>query len=301
MLGFILTLVFAAIAIAGVFASRAYKEESGEPNIGKFVAWLFAGLTVVGLGFTTVTIVKATEVGVPVALGKVGAPLGSGVHLVTPWTRVESYPIRPVAVELAGDSTILARTSDAGQMRVEVATRWQVDPAKAADLYLQVRTGDDEFISESLVVKNLRQAVGVVYSRTPNLEAVNDRENVALQIQEQLQKQLDSYGVIVEDVNLRSVEPDEKTADTISQFARQQQATRIAEEGKKTAKIEAQRRSIEAKGLKRAARVFASVSPAQADVLCQQAWERMQAKALEAGNTLYTSPCGTGGATRLVK
>jgi regulator of protease activity HflC (stomatin/prohibitin superfamily) len=133
-------------------------------------------------------------------------------------------------------------------MQVEVAARWKVLPADAKNLFMQVRTGDDDRISQDIVVKNLRQAVGSVYSVTGNLDALNDRTKTTQAIKDQLQEQLTAYGIQIEDVNLRSVEPDEKTANTIALYASQQQATRIAEEAKKTATIESQRRLIEAQG-----------------------------------------------------
>lgn len=240
--------------------------------------------------------VGATEVGIPVSFGTVGDPLNPGVHFVAPWVNVETYPTRPVTVELAGDSKIVARTGDAGQMAVEVAARWKVDPARARDLYLQVRTGDDERISNEIVTKNLRQAVGQVYSVTGNLDAINDRTQVTEEIRAQLADQLAAYGITVEDINLRSVEPDEKTAATIAAYASQQQATRIAEEAKKTAEIEAQRRLIEANGLQAAADAVSEVSDAQARVLCMQVWQQTMAKAIDANQPVYTSPCTSSNA-----
>lgn len=252
------------------------------------VAFLFIG---------TFRTVGATEVGIPVSFGTVGEPLNPGIHFVAPWVNVETYPTRPVTVELAGDSKIVARTGDAGQMAVEVAARWKVDPTRARDLYLQVRTGDDERISNEIVTKNLRQAVGQVYSVTGNLDAINDRTKVTQEIKDQLTEQLAAYGITVEDINLRSVEPDEKTAATIAAYASQQQATRIAEEAKKTAEIEAQRRLIEANGLQAAADAVNSVSDAQAAILCMQVWQQTVAKAIEAGQPVYTSPCGGASTT----
>jgi regulator of protease activity HflC (stomatin/prohibitin superfamily) len=191
-------------------------------------------------------------------------------------------------VELAGDEKIVARTADAGQMGVEVAARWKVDPAKAKELYMQVRTGDDDRISQDIVVKNLRQAVGQVYSVTGNLDALNDRTKTTEAIKQQLDEQLTKYGIVIEDVNLRSVEPDEKTANTIALYASQQQATRIAEEAKKTATIEAQRRLIEAQGLESAARAVSGISQEEAAVLCIQVWQQT---VTNSNTPVYTSPC----------
>ena len=179
-------------------------------------------------------------------------------------------------------------------MSVEIAARWKVDPSRAKDLYMQVRTGDDTRISEDIVVKNLRQAVGQVYSMTSNLDAINDRDKTTAEILNQLNKQLSAYGIIIEDVNLRSVEPDAKTAATIATFASQQQATRIAEEAKKTAAIEAERRVIEAEGLEKSAKALANMSPTQIKVLCMQVWQQVVTKAVDEHVAVYTNPCSDG-------
>jgi regulator of protease activity HflC (stomatin/prohibitin superfamily) len=195
---------------------------------------------------------------------------------------------------------VVARTADAGQVRTEVAARWNVDPARARDLYMQVRTGDDEKISQDVVVKNLRQAVGSVYSRMGTLTALNDRARTTSSIRDSLAEQLAPYGIDVEDVNLRSAEPDERTAAVVARRAQQEQETQIAVEAKKTALVEAQRRKIEADGLRDAATALRGITPAEAGILCQQVWERAVARTSEAGTSLYTSPCGGGSAGVIV-
>jgi regulator of protease activity HflC (stomatin/prohibitin superfamily) len=256
--------------------------------------------TVLATGLSTAKVVGPTEVGVPVSFGNVGEPMQPGLTFVAPWVDVETYPTRPVTVELSGDSTIVARTADAGQMRVEVAARWKVNPQNAKNLYLQVRTGDDDRISQDIVVKNLRQAVGQVYSVTGNLDALNDRTKATRAIYDQLNEQLQPYGIIIEDINLRSVEPDEKTANTIALYASQQQATRIAEEAKKTATIEAQRRLIEAQGLEQSANAVTNIDADSAKILCMQIWQQVVGKGIEAGVPIYTNPCGVDGSVSVL-
>lgn len=298
--------VFAIIALISVVvavkASKTIKSSDQYEDDAVFIrrAGIITGsvtgaLAVIVLFVSTFTVIGATNVGVPISFGQVGEPLNPGVHFVAPWVRVEDYPTRPVTVELAGENLVLARTAGAGALRVEVAVRWKVDPSRAKDLYLQVRTGDDDRISREIVEKNLRQAVGEIYQMTANLDATQNRDKVTADILARLNTQLDAYGITIEDVNLRSVEPDDKTAETISQLSRQEQATRIAEEGKRTAAVEAERRSIEAEGIRLAAELLAGIAPTAADILCQQAWERQQGAANSAGRSLFTTPCGNGG------
>lgn len=272
----------------------SYGDEINPKRIARITSAILGLVTVVTLFATTFTIVKATEVAVPVSFGQVSDPLRSGVHFVAPWVSVETYPTRPVTIELSGNEKILARTADAGQMTVEIAARWRVEASEAKQLYLQVRTGDDDRISQDIVVKNLRQAVGQVYSVTGNLDALNDRVKTTQAIMEQMAVQLKKYGITIEDINLRSVEPDEKTAATISQYASQQQATRIAEEAKKTATIEAERRVIEAQGLKRSAAAAGGMSASELQSVCMQVWQQVVTRGIDKGVTVYTNPCAAG-------
>ena len=287
----IAALIGLALAIFGKDSEDKYSK-----TYYRLTGWIVFGVSllfVVIIGAASmIKIVGPTEVGVPVSFGTVGDPIKSGFNVTAPWVDVETYPTRPVTVELAGDQVILARTADAGQMSVEVAVRWKVNPADAKELFMQVRTGDDDRISQDIVAKNLRQAVGQVYSTTANLDAMNDRTKATNAIKEQLQEQLDAYGIQVEDVNLRSVEPDAATAATISKFSSQQQATRIAEEAKKTATIESQRRLIEAQGLEQAANAVADIDSDSAKVLCMQIWQQVVSKGIEQGVAIYTNPCG---------
>ena len=304
----ILAVLFISTIVAAVVSTKlsnkaadSYGDEINPKRIARITSAVIGLITLVTLFGTTFTIVKATEVAVPVAFGQVSDPLKSGVHFVAPWVSVETYPTRPVTIELSGGDKILARTADAGQMTVEVAARWRVEASQAKQLYLQVRTGDDDRISQDIVIKNLRQAVGQVYSVTGNLDALNDRVKTTQAILGQMNIQLKKYGITIEDINLRSVEPDEKTAATISQYASQQQATRIAEEAKKTATIEAERRIIEAQGLKKSANAAGGMSASELQSVCMQVWQQVVTKGIEKGVTVYTTPCGNSATTVIAK
>jgi regulator of protease activity HflC (stomatin/prohibitin superfamily) len=287
------------------FTSKLPKESNGDfenpKAVGKIVTSVLGVITAFITFFATFVIVPATEVGVPVSFGHVGEHINPGIHFVTPWTVVDKYPTRPVTVQLTGNEKVIARTADAGQMSVEIAARWRVEPLDAKTLYFQSRTGDINAISDTIVLPNLRQAVGQVYSITGNLDAISDRERVAEDIRKQLNKQLEHYGIIVDSVSMRSVEPDNATAATISQFASQQQATRIAEEAKKTATIEAERRIIEAQGLKKAAAAAGGMSTSEMQSVCMQVWQQVITKGIEKGVSVYTNPCSNSSTTVIAK
>jgi regulator of protease activity HflC (stomatin/prohibitin superfamily) len=278
-----------------------YGDEINPKRITRLVGAVFAGLAVIFTFASTFVVVPATEVGVPVAFGHVSEHLNPGVHFVAPWVTVDKYPTRPVTVQLTGNEKVIARTADAGQMQVEVAARWRVEKQDAKTLYFQSRTGDIGSISDTIVLPNLRQAVGQVYSVTGNLDAISDRERVAEDIRKQLNKQLSHYGIVVDSVAMRSVEPDNATAATISQFASQQQATRIAEEAKKTATIEAERRIIEAQGLKKSAQAAGGMTASEMQSVCMQIWQQVVTRGIDKGVTVYTNPCTSSATTVIAK
>lgn len=285
-----ITLVVLALVTVGCIIGSAVAKDS-EARTGALViagcAFVIGGLVA---AFNMVTIVQGYEVGVPVAFGKVGAPLRSGLHVVAPWTKVETYPIRPLAVP---DVKITARTSQAGQVNVTAGARWSVVPANAGELYFQVRTGDEEQISSAIVDKALGQVVGNVFATMTNANAVSDRTGAERDLRAALADQLKPYGIQVDSLFLRSVEPDAKTADSIARLAAQQRATEIAVEATKTAGEQAKQRLIEAQGLKAAAAQVAGLTPTEVLALCALGWERQQQNATDAKVSMYTTPCGS--------
>ncbi len=286
-------------SLIGLLISRKSTDtDSKMIGTGASLGFLVVGFVV--LFFSTFTIVQATQVGVPVSFGHVGKPLDNGVHFVAPWTSVEEYPIRPLTVQLTGHEKVIARTADAGQMSVEIAARWRVEKQDAEKLYYQSRTGDLNAISDNIVLPNLRQAVGQIYSVTGNLDAISNRDKVAEDIRLQLNKQLVPYGIIVDTVSMRSVEPDAATASTISLYASQQQATRIAQEATKTATIEAQRRLIEAQGLKTAASAASGMTASELQSICMQVWQQVISKGIDKGVPVYTNPCSSSTSSVIV-
>jgi regulator of protease activity HflC (stomatin/prohibitin superfamily) len=309
MLSTIFLAVLLVATITGALVSFKLEKEKKDgygdvinpKKIGFIVTGVFAFITAIFAFSSTFVIVPATEVGVPVAFGHVSEHLNPGAHFVAPWVTVDKYPTRPVTVQLTGNEKVIARTADAGQMQVEVAARWRVEKQDAKTLYFQSRTGDIGSISDTIVLPNLRQAVGQVYSVTGNLDAISDRERVAEDIRKQLNKQLVHYGIVVDSVAMRSVEPDAATAATISQFASQQQATRIAEEAKKTATIEAERRIIEAQGLKKSAQAAGGMTASEMQSVCMQVWQQVVTRGIDKGVTVYTNPCTSTGTTVIAK
>lgn len=298
MLSIIGIIVLAGTAILAFLGGRAIRKENLEDRESvDHIAWFaISGAAGVGalvwLALAATVIVGAAEVGVPITFGRAGQPLSSGFHVKAPWTAVESFPIRPFGVP---DVEITARTAQAGQVKAVVGARWHVDPARARDTYLQVRTGDEDRITKEVVDKALGQATGNVFVTRDNLTATTDRRGVEEALLVEVNRLVAPFGVVADNVFVRAVEPDGKTADALARVAAQQRETEIAVESQGTAREQAKARFLEAEGLKAAAGQVPAMSEQQVTALCLQAWERMAAKAIAAGVPLYTAPCGGSG------
>jgi regulator of protease activity HflC (stomatin/prohibitin superfamily) len=282
----LLILMYLALAI-GLYAHFRITEP-GVRRRSTILLSVFASIAVVITFFSTFTLVRAVEVGVPVTFGSVGRPLPPGIHFTLPWTDVETYPTRPLNVDVRAQ----VRTADAGKVTVTATGRWNVSVTNARELYFQVRTGDEERISEEVVSRNLSQAIGDVYNDVSNVDATK-RDGRADAIKARVQTLLRTYGIDIVAIQLREVEPDPVTAQSIADFAAQQRKTKIAEEGNKTAAADATRRLTEANGIKRAAAQLSGISPIAAQLLCVQEWTN----AVSAGRLIYTNPCTGSGVT----
>lgn len=284
-------IVILAIVTAWIFFFRSKVDPEGKED--RQILTISGALSAAALSVTvflcTFTVVQGYEVGVPVTFGNVGKPMNSGAHVMAPWTRVETYPTRPLTVP---DVQIKARTSQGGMFTITIGARWSVDRAGARELYFQARTGDEEEITKKIVDKALGQTTQNVYSRLDNAAAINDRAGVEHKLLDELSKQLKQFGITANSIFLREVEPDKATASTIAQLTAQQQATKVAIASQQTATERAKAQRITADGLRAAAAATPpNLTPQQVQLLCLQAWERQVSEATSRGVIVYTAPC----------
>jgi regulator of protease activity HflC (stomatin/prohibitin superfamily) len=288
------TIIAGFLILAGVFSfitSRTAKDrdvKSGGAVVGAVLLVMGILLTLFKMTFY----VSATEVGVPVTLGKVGPSVSSGFHLKNPLTNIITLPVRPYT--LPEDITVSARTSQGGNVSAKYGARWQVDKNEAGNVYLQVRTGDEEKISKDLVEKSLATAVGNVYVKYDNATATTARVEAETAVLTEVNRLLDPYGVNVTQVFLRQVDPDEKTKDSLNRLSASKNETLIAQQNVQTATAQAQAAAEAAKGAKSATdQIPQNLTPAQVTLYCAQLWADAQAAATAKGVTLWTTPCGS--------
>ncbi|MFI8963516.1 SPFH domain-containing protein [Streptomyces sp. NPDC053493] len=240
-------------------------------------------------------VISAYEVGVPVAFGKVGTPMTSGMHLTSPFTNVTTFSTRPVDLNLSDKDVVEVRSSQGGVMYAEVTVKWAVHPSKAVELYKLA--GSEDAIQQRLVYPDSREIVRNVFARyTSEQGYASDREKINAEIAGLIKERLAPRGIDVTTVNLRNVKPSQALQDQIDRKIQQQQATERALEASRTAKAEADRRRIEAEGIARANKILnESLTDKVLMNQCIDAYKEASAK-----NPVYAVPCGSGGSNPLI-
>lgn len=109
------------------------------------VALLFA---FVFLGFKSITTVAPGEVGVPVTFGTAGSSLGSGLHLINPFTNVHTVSVQNQVYVLVanpsegtpGDDSVEVRGSDQATGRVNARLTYHQTAGNATSVYKRYGT-----------------------------------------------------------------------------------------------------------------------------------------------------------------
>ncbi|MEV4936376.1 prohibitin family protein [Streptomyces zaomyceticus] len=287
---FVIAILLLIAAVVLFFVARSNDSKGLKLGaLGAVVAGLFS------LVASMTYVISAYEVGVPVAFGKVGTPMTSGMHVKSPFTDVTTFSTRPVDLNLSDKDVVEVRSSQGGVMYVEVTVKWAVVPNKAVELYKLA--GSEDAIQQRLVFPDSREIVRNVFARyTSEQGYASDREKINAEIGTLIKERLTPRGIDVTTVNLRNVKPSEALQGQIDRKIQQQQATERATEAARTAKAEADRRRIEAEGIARANKILNdSLTDRVLANQCIDAFKEAAAK-----NPVYAVPCGNGSSTPVI-
>lgn len=287
---FVIAILLLIAAVVLYFVARS--------NDSKGLKLGAVGAVVIGLFSLVVSmtyVISAYEVGVPVAFGKVGSPMTSGMHVKSPFTDVTTFSTRPVDLNLSDKDVVEVRSSQGGVMYVEVTVKWAVVPTKAVELYKLA--GSEDAIQQRLVYPDSREIVRNVFARyTSEQGYATDREKINAEIGVLIKERLVPRGIDVTTVNLRNVKPSDALQGQIDRKIQQQQATERALEAARTAKAESDRRRIEAEGIARANKILNdSLTDKVLMNQCIDAFKEAAAK-----NPIYTVPCANGASAPVI-
>ncbi|WP_309051634.1 prohibitin family protein [Streptomyces sp.] len=287
---FVVAILLLIAAVVLFFVARANDSKGLRlGSLGAVVAGVFS------LVASMTYVISAYEVGVPVAFGKVGSPMTSGMHLKSPFTDVTTFSTRPVDLNLSDKDVVEVRSLQGGVMYAEVTVKWAVVPSKSVELYKLA--GSEDAIQQRLVYPDSREIVRNVFARyTSEQGYATDREKINAEIGVLIKERLAPRGIDVTTVNLRNVKPSDALQNQIDRKIQQQQATERATEAARTAKAEADRRRIEAEGIARANKILNdSLSDKVLLNQCIDAYKEAAAK-----NPVYAVPCGNAGSAPVI-
>lgn len=199
------------------------------------LALLAIGLVLLVL--STLRVIGATAVGIPVTFGSVGEPLRSGIHLVQPWTvineldlRLTEYTMTRADVEgsVSGDDSIEVISSDQGRLVVDATVRYAVDPESAEDVFRRLGTTDEQFQVKA-VRPEARSAIREVATQFGAVELVSERRTeFGDAIEAEIRARLEPLGIVVNGVALRDVTPSEELQAAADAKLQQEQANERA-------------------------------------------------------------------------
>lgn len=259
----------------------SYKD-STSTVASRVVGGIVAALAVIILAVMSVTSVGATQVGVPITLGKPGAPLGPGPHVVLPWTSTKTLDVKTQTVTMDDDASVRTITSDRIQVPVDVSLFVSVDKVKAPTLLLTV--GEDYI--DKIVIPVARGSIYDAGSKYSSENIQGEREEYEKAIFTDLKPVLATRGVILEKVELRKIQIPEE----ILQNA---QAKITAEEKQKRARIDAETAQIEAQGKAKANAIVSGSISNNPSIICNNFVEGLREGKIQ--GPIYVNPCSTGG------
>lgn len=217
------------------------------PNPGSMVRLFAVGvaaLALVILLFASVARVDSGNVGVLTLFGRVtGEVLPEGVHLINPFKANHELSIRTQEIKESAS----VPSSEGLVMNLDTSLIYHLNPEKAAEVYQKI---GPEYMNV-LVEPNLRAAIReATASHSANALYTGEREMVAKQIHDQLTDKLGQRGVLVESVLLRDIQlPSTLKSSIESKQQAEQEALAMSFRLQKETQ-EAQRKRIEAAGIR---------------------------------------------------
>jgi regulator of protease activity HflC (stomatin/prohibitin superfamily) len=232
------------------------------------------GFVVVIALFSAVTRVDSGAVGVLTLFGRVtGEVLPEGLHVISPFKTNHELSIRTQEIK----ETASVPSSEGLVMSLDTSLIYHLNPDKAAEVYQKI----GPTYMDVLVEPNLRAAIReATASHTANALYTGEREMVAKQIFDQLLNLLGQRGLIVESVLLRDIQlPATLKASIESKQQAEQEALAMNFRLQKETQ-EAQRKRIEAQGIRDFQQIVAQgISP-----------QLLEWKGIEATESLAKSP-----------
>lgn len=218
----------------------------------------------------SVVIIPAGETGVYHLFGKVkDNELHSGFHLKNPLARVTKMTIRteeytmsiaPDEGDKEGNDSIDALTKEGLKIQMDITVLYHLNEENASDIYKELGTSYQNKIIRPQIRSAIREIVANYNAKDLYSEK---RQEVESNIFNKLKEQIEPRGIIIETVLLRNVILPEKLTLAISEKLEMEQQSQKMEFVLDKEEKEAERKAIEAEGIKRSQDIISeSLTPA---------------------------------------
>jgi regulator of protease activity HflC (stomatin/prohibitin superfamily) len=210
----------------------------------RLIGLAIASLVLIVLLFNSVTRVATGHVGVLTLFGRVtGETLGEGMHLINPLKTNNEMSVQTQSIKESAS----VPSSEGLMMSLDTSLIYHLNPDRAADVFQ--KTGFD--YENRFVEPTLRSAIReATASHSANALYTGEREMVGKQILDQLTSQLNQRGLVVENVLLRDIQlPATLRASIEAKQQAEQEALAMNFRLQKETQ-EAQRKRIEAQGIR---------------------------------------------------
>lgn len=206
---------------------------------------------VVGAAAGSIRVVPAGHVGIVDFFGHVSpAALKSGINMVNPFARVV-----PMSIRTEEDKEVMSVPSKEGlTVELEISALFHLAPEQAAEIY---KTVGREYVDVIFRPQFRAAARGVTGGSEAKALYTSEREVLGRTIQEHLQEFVKERGIVVENILLRKVSLPRTVSDAIEQKLRAEQDFERMKFVNQREGMEAERKRIEAKGVRDAQEVIA--------------------------------------------
>jgi prohibitin 1 len=216
---------------------------NGSP-LFKLAGLVIGALIVVILLFNCITRVGTGRVGVLTLFGRVDPQvLNEGIHLINPLKTNNEMSIQTQTIKESAS----VPSSEGLVMNLDTSLIYHVNPDKAADVFQKIGANYEAVVVEPTLRAAIREATA---SHTANALYTGEREMVAKQISEQLTVQLNLRGLVVESVLLRDIQLPQTLKTSIEAKQQAEQEALAMNFRLQKEKQEAERKRIEAAGIR---------------------------------------------------
>jgi regulator of protease activity HflC (stomatin/prohibitin superfamily) len=244
-------------AVIGLSVFAILKGRNGNPQT-ETLRWLALAFGLLAAGAFLwqglrrfLIVIPAGEVGIGETLGQVAEQtLAPGIHLTNPLTEVSTFSTRLQDLK----ETVETTSKEGLGFKIDVSLQYRLDPQRAGDVYLKVGNNEREIITS-----RFRSLVRQVTAQYPLTEIYGPRRSqIAQFLQQEMTRQLQPLGFIVEETLLREIVlPESIQAAIQSKVAAEQQTQQIEVEIVKARK-DAERKKIEARGTAEAQKILSA-------------------------------------------